>query len=175
MADGSTSGSTGTRSSCCFSVTRSRPATERRGHTLGAQLAQRIVERTNRAVRLHAAAHVGSETSILRAQVARFHRVRGRRRRDLGRWQRRHPPCQDLGLQTTPRASGELASKPRHPGGGRDLPGSRRLSAIAQPLRTLARTASGNSQAPQREVVTELGGRAVSLADVVGPFFITQP
>lgn len=31
MADGSTSGSTGTRSSCCFSVTRSRPATERRG------------------------------------------------------------------------------------------------------------------------------------------------
>lgn len=39
-------------------------------HTLGAQLAKRLARRTGRAVRLHTAAIVGSETSMLRAQLA---------------------------------------------------------------------------------------------------------
>ncbi|MFC6345503.1 SGNH/GDSL hydrolase family protein, partial [Nocardioides hankookensis] len=35
--------------------------------------------------------------------------------------------------------------------------------------------ASRQLAAVQRDATTELGGHAVSLADVVGPFFITQP
>jgi lysophospholipase L1-like esterase len=49
------------------------------------------------------------------------------------------------------------------------------LTAVPQPLRTLARLSSRQLAAAQREAVTELGGRAVSLADVVGPFFLAQP
>ena len=49
------------------------------------------------------------------------------------------------------------------------------LRPLPQPLRTLGARASRQLAAAQREVTTELGGRAVSLADVVGPFFITQP
>jgi lysophospholipase L1-like esterase len=49
------------------------------------------------------------------------------------------------------------------------------LGAVPQPLRTLARMASRQLALSQREVTTRLGGRAVSLAHVVGPFFVTQP
>lgn len=43
---------------------------ETRKQTLGAQLAKRLARRTGRAVRLHTAAIVGSETAMLRAQLA---------------------------------------------------------------------------------------------------------
>ena len=49
------------------------------------------------------------------------------------------------------------------------------LTAVPQPLRGLGRRASRQLAAAQREEVTRLGGRAVSLAEVVGPFFVTQP
>ncbi len=49
------------------------------------------------------------------------------------------------------------------------------LGALPQPLRTLAGVASRQLAAVQRTTVTELGGLAVSLADVVGPFFVTRP
>ena len=49
------------------------------------------------------------------------------------------------------------------------------LRPLPQPLRALGARASRQLAAAQREVATELGGRAVSLAEVVGPFFITQP
>lgn len=49
------------------------------------------------------------------------------------------------------------------------------LGAVPQPLRTLVRLASRQLAVAQREVTTELGGRAVSLAHVVGPFFVAQP
>lgn len=42
-------------------------------------------------------------------------------------------------------------------------------------MRTLGRRASRQLAAAQRDAVTCLGGRAVSLAEVVGPFFIAQP
>ena len=38
--------------------------------TLGAQLARRLAKKTRRTVRLRSAAHVGSETSMVRAQLA---------------------------------------------------------------------------------------------------------
>ena len=49
------------------------------------------------------------------------------------------------------------------------------LVLVPQPLRSLARRASRQLADAQRDVVLRLGGRAVSLADVVGPFFVAQP
>lgn len=145
-------------------------------HTLGAQLARRVARRTQRSVRLHTAAHVGAESSMLRAQLAGLpagyhadvavivvggndvtHRIRTAESRqhlaEAVRSLREHGTevvvgtCPDLGA----------------------------LTAVPRPLRTLAGIASRQLAAAQREVVTGLGGRAVSLADVVGPFFVAQP
>jgi lysophospholipase L1-like esterase len=149
---------------------------EKPKHTLGAQLAKRIAGRTRRAVRLHTAARVGSETSMLRSQLAGL------------------PPGytadvavivvggNDVTHRVKPSVSaGHLAQAVRalHEQGTAVVVGTcpdlGALTAVPQPLRTLARIASRQLAAAQREVVLELGGRAVSLADVVGPFFVTQP
>lgn len=145
-------------------------------HTLGAQLARRVAGHTQRSVRLHTAAHVGAESSMLRAQLAALpagyradvavivvggndvtHRVRTAQSRqhlaEAVRSLREHGTevvvgtCPDLGA----------------------------LTAVPRPLRTLAGIASRQLAAAQRDVVTGLGGRAVTLADVVGPFFVAQP
>lgn len=49
------------------------------------------------------------------------------------------------------------------------------LRPVPQPLRSLAQRASRQLAAAQRDTALELGGHAVSLADVVGPFFLAQP
>jgi hypothetical protein len=49
------------------------------------------------------------------------------------------------------------------------------LRPLPQPLRSLAGRASRHLATAQRDIVTELGGHAVSLAHVAGPFFMTQP
>ena len=145
-------------------------------HTLGAQLARRLARRMHRAVRLHTAAHVGAESSMLRAQLAALpagytadvavivvggndvtHRVRtSASRQHLAETVR---SLRDRGTAVVVGTCPDLGA----------------LTAVPQPLRTLARIASRQLASAQRDVVTELGGRAVSLADVVGPFFITQP
>jgi lysophospholipase L1-like esterase len=145
-------------------------------HTLGAQLAKRVAKQTGRAVRLHTAAHVGSETSMLRAQLAALpagyspdvavivvggndvtHRVR--------------PSVSTQHLAEAVRSLRD---------GGTEVvvgtcPDLGALTAVPQPLRTLARIASRQLATAQREVATELGARVVALGDVVGPFFIAQP
>lgn len=147
---------------------------ERPRDTLGGQLARRLARATHRSVRLRSVAVVGAETSHLAGQLATLppgyvpdvavivvggnditHRVRvADSRRDLGeavRWLRERGAevvvgtCPDLG-----------ALQP-------------------QPLRTLGSRASRQLAAAQREVTTEEGGFVVALAQVVGPFFITQP
>ena len=149
---------------------------EKPKHTLGAQLARRLATRTHRAVRLYTAAHVGSETSMLRPQLAALptgytadvavivvggndvtHRVRPAQSRE-----------HLTDAVTSLRAHGTAVVVGTCP----DLSA---LGALPQPLRSLAGVASRQLAATQREVVTELGGLAVSLADVVGPFFVTQP
>lgn len=145
-------------------------------HTLGAQLAKRVAKRTERAVRLHTAAIVGSETSMLRAQLAGLpagyvadvavivvggndvtHRVRtAASKRQLAE------AVESLQQQGTAVVVGTC-------------PDLGALSAVPQPLRTLAGLASRQLAAAQRDVATELGARAVSLAEVVGPFFVAQP
>ena len=49
------------------------------------------------------------------------------------------------------------------------------LRAVPQPLRTVAGLLSRQLATAQREVALELGAHAVTLADVVGPFFMTRP
>ena len=49
------------------------------------------------------------------------------------------------------------------------------LVLVPQPLRSLARRESRRLAEAQRARVLELGARAVSLGDVVGPFFVTRP
>jgi lysophospholipase L1-like esterase len=144
--------------------------------TLGAQLARRLAKRTRRTVVLHTAAHVGSETSMLRAQLAGLppgyradvavivvggndvtHRVRVAASR------------QHLAETVTAlRASGAQVVVGTCPDLGA-------LTAVPQPLRALAARTSRQLAAAQRETVTQLGGWAVSLAQVVGPFFVAQP
>lgn len=145
-------------------------------HTLGAQLARRVARHSNRAVRLHTAAHVGAESSMLRAQLAALpagysadvavivvggndvtHRVRTATCR--GHLAEAVLSLRERGTEVVVGTCPDLGT----------------LEAVPQPLRTLGGIASRQLATAQREVVTELGGRAVSLADVVGPFFIAQP
>lgn len=145
-------------------------------HTLGAQLARRVAKRTGRAVRLHTAALVGSETSMLRAQLAGLppgyvadvavivvggndvtHRVRTA-------VSRAHLAEAILSL----RSAGTQVVVGTCPDLGA-------LGAVPQPLRALGAIASRQLAAAQRDVATGLGARVVSLAEVVGPFFIAQP
>lgn len=145
-------------------------------HTLGAQLAKRLARHTQRSVRLHTAARVGAESSMLRAQLAGLpagyspdvavivvggndvtHRVRvaesvahlAEAVRALG----------DSGAVVVVGLCPDLGT----------------LAAVPQPLRGLAGRASRQLASAQLEEVTALGARAVSLAEVVGPFFVTRP
>lgn len=149
---------------------------ERPKDTLGAQLASRLAKRAKRSVSLYTAARVGSETSMLRDQLACLpvgfvahvavivvggndvtHRVKtAESTRHLAE------------------VVGELRARGTQVVVG-TCPDLGALSAVPQPLRSVGGRASRQLAAAQRQVVTESGGRAVSLADVVGPFFLAQP
>jgi lysophospholipase L1-like esterase len=145
-------------------------------HTLGAQLARRTARETHRAVRLYTGAYVGSETSMLRAQLAALpagyrpdvavivvggndvtHRVRTAE--SVRHLREAVTSLQDLGTAVVVGTCPDLGA----------------LTAVPQPLRTLARVASRQLANAQRDLVLGLGERVVSLAHVVGPFFVTQP
>ena len=149
---------------------------EKAKHTLGAQLSKRLAKKTRRSVRLHTAARVGSETSMVLGQVEGLpagyvadvaviivggndvtHRVR----------------TTESVRQLSEVVEALLARETAVVVG--TCPDLGALRPIPQPLRTLGRRASRQLAAAQREAVTDLGGRAVSLAEVVGPFFVTQP
>jgi lysophospholipase L1-like esterase len=144
--------------------------------TLGAQLAKRVADRTNRAVRLHTAAIVGSETSMLRAQLAGLPQdyvpdvavivVGGN---DVTHRVRTSVSCDHLASAVTAlRAQGTQVVVGTCP----DLSA---LTSVPQPLRTIVGVASRQLANAQRATVTGLGARAVSLGEVVGPFFVAEP
>lgn len=149
---------------------------EKPKHTLGAQLARRTARETRRAVRLYTAAYVGSETSMLRAQLAALppgyradvavivvggndvtHRVKTAE--SVRHLREAVTSLQAVGTEVVVGTCPDLGA----------------LTAVPQPLRTLARVASRQLATAQRDLVLDLGGRVVSLAHVVGPFFVTQP
>ncbi|MGZ4437910.1 MAG: SGNH/GDSL hydrolase family protein [Nocardioidaceae bacterium] len=149
---------------------------ERPRGTLGAQLARRLARTTRRAVRLRTAAVVGSESSMLAAQLDGLepsyvpdlavvvvggndvtHRVRvSEAVDDLATVVRR---LRERGTEVVVGTCPDLGA----------------LVLVPQPLRSLARRESRRLADAQRAAVLAEGARAVSLADVVGPFFVTQP
>lgn len=144
--------------------------------TLGARLARQVAKRTDRAVRLRTAAVVGSESSMLDAQLATLpldyvpdvaivvvggndvtHRV---------------PVAESVGhlekCVVSLRAKGSAVVVGTCPDLGA-------LTPVPQPLRALGARASRQLASAQREVALQHGAYVVSLADVVGPFFVTNP
>lgn len=149
---------------------------ERPKHTLGGRLARGIARDTGRSVRLRTAAVVGSESSMLAAQLASL------------------PPSYRPevavvvvgGNDVTHRVP--VAESVRHLAEAVDdlrargaevvvgtCPDLGALRPVPQPLRALGSRASRQLAAAQREVALERGARVVSLAHVVGPFFHTFP
>lgn len=149
---------------------------DRPKRTLGAQLAKRVADRTNRSVRMHSAAIVGSETSMLRTQLASLPAdyvadvavivVGGN---DVTHRVRPSVSCDHLADAVT-----ALRSRGTHVVVG-TCPDLGALTALPQPLRAMAGLASRQLAVAQRDVVLGLGERAVSLRDVVGPVFVAEP
>ena len=145
-------------------------------HTLGARLARKLAKRTGRAVRLHTAAVVGSESSALEGQLATLpasyapdvavvivggndvtHRVPVSESVDhLSRCVR---ALQERGTKVVVATCPDLGA----------------LRPVPQPLRVLGSRASRQLAAAQARAVLPLGAHVVSLADSVGPLFAGFP
>jgi lysophospholipase L1-like esterase len=144
--------------------------------TLGARLATRLARATRRAVRLRTVAEVGAESSMLAAQLAGL------------------PPSYrpDVavivvgGNDVTHRVP--VAESVRHlaeaiaalRGRGAAVvvgtcPDLGALRPVPQPLRALGSRASRQLAVAQETAAVRGGAHAVSLARVVGPYFITNP
>ena len=144
--------------------------------TLGAQLAKRIAKRTHRSVALHTAAVVGSETSVLRAQLASLPVGYSAEVAVIvvGGNDVTHRVKTSVSAEHLAEAVSALLERGTQVVVG-TCPDLGALTAVPQPLRTLVGMASRQLATAQRETVTQLGGRAVSLGDVVGPFFVSAP
>ena len=149
---------------------------ERPKHTLGGQLARRLAKHAGRAVHLRTEAVVGSESSMLRTQLASLppdyaadvavivvggndvtHRIRTSV--SIDHLTEAITALRERGCEVVVGTCPDLGT----------------VAALPQPLRTLARAASRQLAAAQRQAATASGAHAVSLAEVVGPFFVTQP
>lgn len=149
---------------------------EKAKHTLGGRLARGIATGAGRSVRLRTAAVVGSESSMLAAQIA-----------SLPRGYRPHVAVIVVGgNDVTHRVP--VAESVRHLADAvEDLrargaevvvgtcPDLGALRPVPQPLRALGSRASRQLADAQRAAALDRGARVVSLAHVVGPFFITNP
>jgi lysophospholipase L1-like esterase len=149
---------------------------EKAKHTLGGRLARGIAAGTGRSVRLRTAAVVGSESSMLAAQLA-----------SLPPGYRPHVAVIVVGgNDVTHRVP--VAESVRHLADAVDdlrdrgaevvvgtCPDLGALRPVPQPLRALGSRASRQLADAQRAAALDRGARVVSLAHVVGPFFITNP
>ncbi|KRF02721.1 GDSL family lipase [Nocardioides sp. Soil777] len=145
-------------------------------HTLGGGLARRVAKRTGRGVRLHTAARVGSESSELAGQLAG---LPPGYRADVavivvgGNDVTHRVPTADSVRHLTEAI--ELLGERGTPVVVGTCPDLGALRPVPQPLRSLGSRASRQLAAAQRDAALATGARAVSLAHVVGPFFITNP
>ena len=149
---------------------------EKAKHTLGGRLARGIAADAGRSVRLRTAAVVGSESSMLAAQLA-----------SLPPGYRPHVAVIVVGgNDVTHRVP--VAESVRHLADAVDdlrargaevvvgtCPDLGALRPVPQPLRALGSRASRQLADAQRAAALDRGARVVSLAHVVGPFFITNP
>jgi len=150
-------------------------ADEPRG-TLGARLAKKIAKRTERAVRLTTVARVGSESSMLTKQLDK---LGPDYRPDVaviivgGNDVTHRVPVADSVKHLV-----AAIERLRAMGAGvvvGTCPDLGMLRPVPQPLRALGSRASRQLAAAQARAAREAGAYAVSLSDVVGPFFITNP
>jgi lysophospholipase L1-like esterase len=144
--------------------------------TLGARLSKRVAKATRRTVRLRTAAQVGSESSKLAKQIER-----------LPPSYRPHVAVIIVGgndvthrvpVSESARYLEEAIGALRALGAEvvvGTCPDLGALRPVPQPLRSLGSRASRQLAAAQTAVALRAGAHAVSLADVVGPFFISNP
>lgn len=149
---------------------------ERPKETLGGRLARALAKETGRAVRLRTAARVGSESSMLGAQLAALPPTY---RPDVavvvvgGNDVTHRVPVADAAKHLEV-AVGALRDR----GAGvvvGTCPDLGALRPVPQPLRALGSRASRQLALAQEAAAVAAGAHAVSLAHVVGPFFITNP
>jgi len=149
---------------------------DRAKHTLGGGLARGIAKHAHRSVRLRTAAVVGSESSELAAQLAS---LPANYRPDVAvivvggnDVTHRVPVAESV------RHLSETITALRERGAEvvvGTCPDLGALRPVPQPLRALGSRASRQLAHAQRGAALAGGARAVSLAHVVGPFFITNP
>jgi lysophospholipase L1-like esterase len=149
---------------------------ERRKETFGARLATRLAKATHRPVRLRTEAVVGAESSDLAGQLAR---LEDGYRADVavivvGGNDVTHRVPVSTSVRHLETAIDALQARgiPVVVGTCPDLGA---LRAVPQPLRSLGGRASRQLAAAQRDAVVRRGAHAVSLAHVVGPYFVSNP
>ncbi|HEY0949813.1 SGNH/GDSL hydrolase family protein [Nocardioides sp.] len=149
---------------------------ERPKETLGGRLARGLAKQTGRAVRLRTAARVGSESSMLADQLAGLPPAY---RPDVavivvgGNDVTHRVPVADSAKHLE-----EAVRVLRDLGAGvvvGTCPDLGALRPVPQPLRALGSRASRQLALAQEAAAVAAGAHAVSLAHVVGPFFITNP
>lgn len=149
---------------------------ERAKDTLGGRLARGLAKELQRSVRLRTAAVVGSESSALAGQIDRLPQDY---RPDLavivvgGNDVTHRVP-----VATSTRHLEEAITRLRARGAEvvvGTCPDLGALRPVPQPLRSLGSRMSRQLAAAQAAVAVRNGAHAVSLAHVVGPFFITNP
>ncbi len=149
---------------------------ERPKETLGGRLARALAKETGRAVRLRTAAQVGSESSMLGAQLDGLPPTY---RPDVavivvgGNDVTHRVPVADAAKHLE-----EAVAALRELGAGvvvGTCPDLGALRPVPQPLRSLGSRASRQLALAQETAAVAAGAHAVSLAHVVGPFFITNP
>lgn len=149
---------------------------ERRKDTLGARLAKGLARAAHRPVRLHTAAVVGAESSMLAAQLD-----------SLPEDYRPHVAVVIVGgndvthrVPVSTAIAHLVAAVERLRTLGADVvvgtcPDLGALRPVPQPLRSLGSRMSRQLADAQAEAASRAGARVVSLRRAVGPFFVTQP
>ncbi|WP_235503253.1 SGNH/GDSL hydrolase family protein [Aeromicrobium sp. Root495] len=150
-------------------------ADDERG-TLGSRLARGVAKASGRSVRLTTVARVGSESSVLGEQVAD---LPANLRPDVavivvGGNDVTHRVPVSESVKHLVGAVEELQARGAEVVVG-TCPDLGALRPVPQPLRALGSRASRQLAAAQRVAALDHGAWSVSLADVVGPFFITNP
>lgn len=149
---------------------------EKPRQTPGARIARKLARTTGRAVRLRTGAVVGSESSALAAQLDRLPRSY---RPDVaiivvGGNDVTHRVPVSESTQHLADAIDRLRERGAAVVVG-TCPDLGALRPVPQPLRALGSRASRQLAAAQRRTSLAHGAHVVSLAEVVGPFFITNP
>jgi lysophospholipase L1-like esterase len=144
--------------------------------TLGARLATRLAKATHRTVRLRTVAKVGSESSMLSGQLAT---LPASYRPDVavivvgGNDVTHRVPVAES-VRHLEEAIAHLRARGAEVVVG-SCPDLGALRPVPQPLRSLGSRASRQLALAQEAAAVRAGAHAVSLAHVVGPFFITNP